>query len=141
VLQCVAVYCSVLHCDLLLLAKLLHNGRSVLQCVADCVAVSCSVSMGEVCGSALQIVLQCVAVCCSVLHCDLLLLAELLHNGRSVLQCVADRVAACCSVLQCIELCCIATCFFSLNCATVGRILCEVCCSVLKITLQCVALC
>jgi len=49
----------------------------VLQCVAECAAVCCSL-------------LQCVAVCCGVLQCAAVCC--------SVLQCVA----VCCSVLQCV---------------------------------------
>jgi len=74
VLQCVAVYCSVL--------QRIAVCCSVLQCAAvycsvlQCIAVCCSV-------------LQCVAVWCSVLQCVV--------ACCSVLQCVA----VCCSVLQC----------------------------------------
>ena len=77
----------------------------VLQCVAVCVAVRCSVDLtiwtlmvalaptfrngrklGDIHLSVLKCVLQCVAVCCSVLH--------------GVLQCVAVRsVAVCCGAM------------------------------------------
>ena len=63
VLQCVAVRCSVLHVY-----------HSVLQCMAVCCIICCSV-------------LQCVAVCCSVLRC--------VAVCYSVLLCVA----VCCSMV------------------------------------------
>jgi len=72
-LQCVAVWCSVVQCVAVCC--------SVLQCVAVCCSVLQCVAV--CCG-----VLQCVAVCCSVLQCVALCC--------SVLQCVA----VCCSVMQ-----------------------------------------
>ena len=80
---------------------------SVLQCVAECVAVYCSVyqesfaSLTSVCCS----VLQCVVVCCSVLQC----------------------VAVCCSVLQCVAVCCsmlqyVAVCCSMLQCVAAEKI-------------------
>ena len=74
-LQCKAVFCSVLQYGVMCCSMLQYAAVccSVLQCLAigcnalQCVAVCCSV-------------LQCVAVCCSVLQC----------------------VAMCCSVLQCV---------------------------------------
>ena len=72
VLQCVAVYCSVLRHITMRYSKGLrhptwHSISAVCCSVLQCVAVCCSV-------------LQCVAVCCNVLQC----------------------VAVCCSVLQCV---------------------------------------
>ena len=71
VLQCVALCCSVLQCDGV--GSHSHHGAGVVQgkgSVLQCVAVGCGG-------------LRCVAVCCSVLQC----------------------VAVCCSVLQCIVVC------------------------------------
>jgi len=64
-----------------------RHPRGVLQCVADCCEVCCSVlQCVAMCGGVLRCaVLQCVAVCCSVLQC----------------------VAVCCSVLQCFAVCCV----------------------------------
>jgi len=88
VVQCGAVWCSVLQC-----VAVLHDISGQIrvagcaQCVAgvlQCVAVCCSA-------------LQCIAVCCSVLQC----VAGVLHCVAvwcRVLQCVALY----CSVLQCV---------------------------------------
>jgi len=83
VLQCVAVWCSVLQCG------------AVCCSVVQCVAVWCSV-------------LQCGAVCCNVMSSRLArrCLANVSYEVRSVLQCVAVCcnvcLAVCCSVLQCL---------------------------------------
>jgi len=106
---------------------------SVLQCIAVCVAVCCSVlQCVAVCCSALQCVtgvhpeewvyyhlmLQWVAFCCSGLLCVLqvccsstlwrvsvLLHCSVLHVLKSVAFCwsSSQRVAACCSVFQCVQ--------------------------------------
>jgi len=86
VLQCGAVWCSMLQCVVMCQsASLLIYGTCVAVrcCVLYlCVAVCCSVLQ---CAAVCCSVLQCVAVCCSV----------------SVSQCVA----VCCSVLQCAAVC------------------------------------
>ena len=87
VLQCVAVYCSMLQHVTACCRVLQHEARKqVLQCVAVC----CSV-------------LQCVTVCCSVLQCVATWCSVLQHEARKqVLQCVA----ACCCVLLHFAMCC-----------------------------------
>jgi len=113
VLQCVAVYYSVLH--------------SVLQCAAVCCSVP---QFATVCHS----MLQCVAACCSVftglntLHSHFLV--------ETPLQCVAvccsvlQRVAACCSVLQRVAVCCSALQCVAVCCSTLQSV--AVCCSVVQ---------
>ena len=59
--------------------------KGALLCVAECVAVCCSV-------------LQCVAVCCSVLQCEAVCCSAL----KGAWLCVA----VCCSVSQCVAVCC-----------------------------------
>jgi len=84
VLQCIAVYCSVMQ-------SWQRRGN------CDCVG-------GIVCCSVCCTVLQCFAVYCSVMQSVTLCCA--------VLQCVAVRcdvlqcVAVCCNVLQCVAVCC-----------------------------------
>jgi len=79
VLQCVAVWCSVVQCVAVC--------YSVVQCVAvlevPCL-VHCLAQLLSVCVSRLSCsVVQCVAVCCSIVQC----------------------VAVCCSALQCVAEC------------------------------------
>jgi len=100
-LQCIAVCCSVLQCDLL--RSPLNNvpGFKSLQCVAvccsvlQCVAVCCRVLQ---CDAVCCSVLQCVAVCCSVISWDPLRITFLVQNRCSMSQCVA----VCRSVSQCV---------------------------------------
>ena len=118
-MQCVAVWCSVLHDDYCLVVKSEISCPCVLQYVAVCGSMLQWVSNEGVAGCCR--VLQCVTVCCSVLQ-DVAVC-------RNVSQCVAvrcrvlQRVAVCCSVLRCAAVCCSV-----LQCVAV-------CCSVL----QCVA--
>ena len=92
VVQCGAVWCSVLQCVALVVLDVFFRlvSTGVLQCmqcdVLHCIAVCCSV-------------LQCVAVWCSVLQCFALIALDLLFHlvSTSVLQ----RIAMSCSVLQC----------------------------------------
>jgi len=94
VLQCVAVYCSVLQCV---------TCCSVLQCElspdagADLGVRCAATTMTEI--SVLQGVLQCVAVCCNVL--------QFLCHCYDINECVAGFVAVCCSVSA---VCCIVCC-------------------------------
>ena len=82
-MQCVEVFCSVLHCDTCVVPKAAdaevmqhHIHCSVLQYLALCCSV-CVLQCVEVCfrsnvfntGNVVPGVLQCVAVCCSVLQC------------------------------------------------------------------------
>jgi len=120
VLQCVAVYCSVLQygaaCCIVYLRALCSTGifppmMSLLNPwmrmydyirLLHRVAVCCSVTsqcVAVCCG-----VLQCVAVCCSMLQCVAVCCSALQRVAAccSVLQ----RVAACCSVLQRVATCC-----------------------------------
>jgi len=118
-LQCVAVYCSVLQgvcaSSTIVMPFAVYTAvrTYTLQCVAEC----CNMFVGCVC-VALTIVmphasytdvytymlqcvvyihlLQCVAVCCNVLQCVV----------RCV--CASSTVAVCCSVLQCVAVCCSA---------------------------------
>jgi len=74
-----------------------------VRCVAECVAMCCSVKILELVKSfpvLVQVVhvrLLRVAVCCSVLQC----VAVCCSVWQSMLQCVA----VCCSVLQCAACC------------------------------------
>jgi len=79
VLQCVAVWCSLVQCVVAL----------IYQVFAE-FSLACA-------GDDDFFVLQCVAVCCSVLQCGAV--------WCSVVQCVA----VCCSVLQCVAVCCSVT--------------------------------
>jgi len=128
VLQCFAVYCSVLQCALHLergeRVVVVHDHvHELLQSVLQCVAVCCSV-------------LQCVAVCCSVLQCVAVCVAferrehVVVHDHvHELLQCVLQCAEVCCmcySVLPCVAVCCsIAVCCRVLQCVAV-------CCSVLQ---------
>ena len=102
VLQCGAMWCSVLHrrarrlrvtpfCTLELLAR--QRQPRVLQCVAVC----CSVLL---CAAVCCSVLQCVAVCCCVLLCVAVCCSALLCVAGCC--CVLQCVAVCCNVLQCV---------------------------------------
>jgi len=98
-LQCIAMYCSVLC-----MGFLFHHGCDLIltdNIVLQCAAVCCSVLqiLNAVCCS----VLQCVAVCCGVLCIGLLFCREcdLTLTDNIVLQCVV----VCCSVLQCVAVC------------------------------------
>ena len=93
-MQCGAVWCSVVQCG----AKLC----SVLQCVAVCCSVlqgrlrcMISPSSSRICKGRVA-ACHCVAVCCSVLQCV------------AVCCSVLQSVAACCRVLQCVAVCCSA---------------------------------
>ena len=88
-LQCVAVYCSVLFYAAAMSGEV-HG--IVLQCVEVC----CSV-------------LQCVAVCCSVLHLNYYSTPPCARQPPrcDAVCCSAwQYVAVCCSVLQCVKVCC-----------------------------------
>jgi len=95
VLQCVAACCSVLQCDAV--------WDSVLRCVVMRIAhlsdgtVDVTMRDEDIQGKTYSIhisALQYIPVCCSVLQC--------VAVCCSVLQCVA----VCCSVLQCVVMCC-----------------------------------
>ena len=86
VLQCVAVYCSLL--------QYFREMRCLLILSRDWeigICVRCSV-------------LQCVAVCCSVLQC----VDSIKYHSRlgDWYMCALQCIAVCCSVLHCIALCC-----------------------------------
>jgi len=104
VLQCVAVCCSVLQCELSMRA-LLHPYP--VLCIWQCVAVWCRVlqSVAE---------WQSVAVCCSVLQCGL---GKSVSLHPSPVLCVLQSVAKCCSVMRCnaaCRMCCSEMQFFLL---------------------------
>jgi len=115
VLQCVAVYCSVLQYVLrcaavcCIMLQCAAACRSVLRCAAvcrsgQCVAACCSMLQ---CVTVCCIVLQCVAVCCSVLQCVavccrvslILVCGRCFQTGLACLPSIASHVQVCCSVL------------------------------------------
>jgi len=120
VLQCVAVWCSVLQCHPTAKDASGYSFGvccSVLQCVAvcysvlQCGAVRCSVTlqlrtsadMALVCVAVHRSVLQCVAVWCSVLQCQPTA-KNICGYGFGVCCSVLQCVAVCCSLLQCLFL-------------------------------------
>ena len=162
-LQCVAVFYSVLQCDVVQLrcpSAPCTGSRSVLQCVAT-IATCCSVLqcvavphpvMGArqrpaqvvaVCCSVLQgVAVQSVAVCCRVLQCVAVcgsvrqcfaVCPSTPCTGRFSVFSVLQCVAVCCSVLQCVAVCCSVLQCVAACCSVLQRV--AACCRVL----QCVA--
>jgi len=114
VLQCVTVWCRVIHKETFSISFWFSPtyprelGHRLTFLVLQRVAVSCSgLQWVAVCCS----VLQCAAVCCSVLQC----------------------VAVCCSVLQCAAVCCSVVQYVAMWCSALQ------CVAVRYSVLQCVA--
>jgi len=111
VLQCGAVWCSVLQCAFRTsFDSTRHAVCNVLQCVVvRCSALQCvALRYSAVCRSALQCVFcisfDCtqLAVCCSALQ---RVFRQLFDCTRHAVCNVLQRVAVCCGALQCVAMC------------------------------------
>jgi len=111
VLQCVAVFCSVLQrvavcrvavCCRAAVFALASSEFTVCCSVLQCVAVCCRVLQ---CVAVCHSVLPCVIECCSVLLCVAVRYLPLCwRNAALTLASSEDTV--CCRVLQCVIVCC-----------------------------------
>jgi len=101
-LQCVALWCSMLHFESLP-RLVLCRGRvccSVLQYIAVCCSVLYYVAVARVFRDSSFAVAKCVAVCCSILQCVAVCCS--MSQSQRLLRLILCRGRVCCSVLQCV---------------------------------------